>query len=148
MKKIKSYIPRICEALELMLALLVMVGIGFSIYNLIFRTGMFGGLLNGETGFVEFLEHVFTIVIGIEFLEMLCRPNAANVLEVLIFLVARHMIIGEKVSVMQDFLSVLSVCLLCVVRRYLRINLRKIEKEEALEHEHELEHAREMSEGK
>ena len=60
------------------------------------------------------------LVIGIEFLEMLCRPSSENVIEVLIFLVARHMIVGDTTPY-QDFVSVISVALLCVVRRYLRI---------------------------
>ena len=58
------------------------------------------------------------LVIGIEFLQMLCRPNADNVMEILIFLVARHMIVGTTTT-FEDFVSVISVSLLCVLRRYL-----------------------------
>ena len=64
------------------------------------------------------------LVIGIEFLGMLCRPSSENVIEVLIFLVARHMIVGDTTPY-QDFVSVISVALLCVVRRYLRVSGEK-----------------------
>lgn len=128
MQKIKSYIPRICETLEFILGILVMIGIVLGIFNLVFRTGLLPDLASGKVMFSDYLERIFNLVIGIEFLEMLCRPNSANVLEVLIFLVARHMIVGE-ISMVQDFLSVISICLLCVVRRYLRINLIKIGEE-------------------
>ena len=70
------------------------------------------------------MEQIFMLVIGVEFLVMLCRPNSENVMEVLIFLVARHMIVGETTS-FEDFVSVVSITILCVVLRYLRINNEK-----------------------
>ena len=76
------------------------------------------------------MDQIFMLVIGIEFLVMLCKPNSENVIEVLIFLVARHMIVGETTPY-QDFVSVVSVALLCVVRRYLRINNEKRDEKKA-----------------
>ncbi len=69
------------------------------------------------------------IVIGIEFLQMLCRPNSDNVMEVLIFLVARHMILGDTTPV-DDFVSVISVGILCALRRYLHVTRKKEEAEQ------------------
>ena len=39
-------------------------------------------------------------------------------MDVLIFLVARHMIVSETTP-FEDFISVISIILLCVLRRYL-----------------------------
>jgi hypothetical protein len=69
--------------------------------------------------FLEFLDCIFAIVIGIEFVKMLCKPNAENVIEVLIFLISRHMIIQESTAV-EDLLAVVSVCILFIVQRYLK----------------------------
>ncbi len=39
-----------------------------------------------DTGaMLEFIEQVFVVVIGVEFIKMLCRPTADNVLETIIF---------------------------------------------------------------
>lgn len=79
---------------------------------------LFEELLNDMTVFRHYLEKIFVLVIGIEFLEMLCHPNSDNVIQVLIFLVARHMIVGETTPY-EDFVSVLSIAVLFVLRKYM-----------------------------
>lgn len=121
MGRFKKYVQMICEGLELIAAVLVLIGILLSVCSLVKDFEIFGELLNDMSTFRHYLEQVFSLVIGIEFLQMLCRPNSDNVIEVLIFLVARHMIVGDTTPY-QDFVSVISVALLCVLRRYLRIS--------------------------
>lgn len=121
LKKAKKFILVLCDGLELIGAGLMLIGILFSIFSLITNTELFGRLLTDTSAFKQYLDQIFMLVIGIEFLVMLCKPSSENVIEVLIFLVARHMIVGDTTPY-QDFASVFSVALLCVVRRYLRIN--------------------------
>lgn len=125
MEKFKKYMQYICEILELTAAVLVLIAILLSLYSIVKDISVFRHLLNDTAAFKVYLENIFTIVIGIEFLAMLCRPNSDNVIEVLIFLVARHMIVGDTTPY-EDFVSVISVALLCVLRRYLK-NTRKKE---------------------
>lgn len=47
----------------------------------------------GDGCVLEFLDAVLGVVIGVEFLKMLCKPNTANIIEALIFVIARHMIV-------------------------------------------------------
>lgn len=124
MERFKKYINVICSALELIAAGLMLIGVVFTIIGLVRNFELFSHLLTDTSMFREYMEQIFMLVIGIEFLVMLCRPNSENVIEVLIFLVARHMIVGETTPY-QDFVSVMSVTILCVVRRYLRINNEK-----------------------
>ena len=118
MEKIIKNIQKFCEIAELIAALLVSFGIVLSIISLLTDLSIFRHLLEEVSVFKEFLERILMIVIGIEFVGMLCRPSSDNVLEVLIFLVARHMIVGET-SPYEDFVSVISIALLCLLRRYL-----------------------------
>ena len=118
MQKFKKVIQRISTVLEQAVAVLVLIGIVFSLYSLVKDFVVFQGLLNDVSMFRDYLEDIFTIVIGLEFLQMLCRPNSDNIMEVLIFLVARHMIITDTTPY-EDFVSVISIILLCVLRRYL-----------------------------
>lgn len=118
--KFEKYMQKICGILELFVALLVLVGILLSIGSLVKDFLVFRDLFMDLSTFRFYLEDIFTIVIGIEFLQMLCRPNSDNIMEVLIFLVARHMIISDTTPY-EDFVSVVSVILLCVLRRYLHV---------------------------
>ena len=117
--KFKKHIQRWCGVLEMIMSVLMLIGILFSIFSLVRDMDIFQNLLTDTGAFKQYLDQIFMLVIGIEFLVMLCRPNSENVIEVLIFLVARHMIVGDTTPY-QDFVSVISVALLCVVRRYLR----------------------------
>lgn len=122
--KMRRIVQRICVLLELIAAILVLAAILLSIASIVRDVTVFQRLLTDTSEFKRYLEQIFMIVIGIEFLGMLCRPNSENVIEVLIFLVARHMIVGDTTPY-QDFVSVISIALLCVVRRYLRVNGEK-----------------------
>ncbi|MDE6387757.1 MAG: hypothetical protein K2L82_08150 [Lachnospiraceae bacterium] len=133
--RFKKDVQRLCETLEMAVALIVLAGIILTIFSLLSDFDIFRSMLWDTAQFKPFLEDIFVIVIGIEFLQMLCRPNSDNVMEVLIFLVARHMIIGDTTP-FEDFVSVISIGLLCVVRRFLHIAKEK-EKEREREREQE-----------
>ena len=106
-----------CEILEFVMAMIVGLAILMAI------VGVFPGLLHfwGERGdthaFMEFLDEVLSVVIGIEFLKMLCKPSTGNIIEALIFLIARHMVIQTTTAV-EDLISVVSICLLCIPASY------------------------------
>lgn len=127
-EKVRKIIQKICSLLDLIAAFLVLIAILCSIFSLVRDVSVFQRLLTNPSEFKHYLEQIFMLVIGIEFLGMLCRPSSENVIEVLIFLVARHMIVGDTTPY-QDFVSVISVALLCVVRRYLRVAGEKQKKD-------------------
>ena len=122
--KILKTIQKVCDILELLVAVLVAAGLIYSLI-LYLPVGLELLLKSGNTAeFLIFLEDMFSLVVGIEFIKMLCRPSADNVIEVLIFLTARHMIVGGSSS-LDIFLSVLSVALLYGVRYGLRLMKRR-----------------------
>ena len=125
MEKIKKGVHKICECLELCAAGLVLIGILLSAIGLFSEKGLFVNLMQDTSLFIHYLEQVLLLVIGIEFLQMLCRPNADNVMEILIFLVARHMIVGTTTP-LEEIVSGISVSLFCGLRRYLH-NLKEKE---------------------
>lgn len=126
-------LQRAGEVLEFLAAFLVMVAIVVSGLGFLTDVEVYSKLFHDISYFRQFLEEIFTLVVGIEFLQMLCKPDSDNVLEALIFLVARHMILGESGAV-ASFLSVCSVILLVVLRRFLHNA-----KMERAKHEHDAE---------
>ena len=131
-KKLKKFILAGSEVLEFIVAVLTLIGILLSVFSLVRDAGIFKQLLTDTSVFKDYLEQIFLLVIGIEFLVMLCRPNSENVIEILIFLVARHMIVGDTTPY-EDFVSVGSGVILCIVRRYLRISGEERDKKKAAE---------------
>ena len=131
-KKLKKFILAGSEVLEFIVAVLTLIGILLSVFSLVRDAGIFKQLLTDTSVFKDYFEQIFLLVIGIEFLVMLCRPNSENVIEILIFLVARHMIVGDTTPY-EDFVSVVSVVILCIVRRYLRISGEERDKKKAAE---------------
>ena len=126
MGKFKKNIQKIGEILELIVAVLVLAGIILSVCSLVKDFAIIRTLLDDTASFRTYLDDIFVIVIGIEFLQMFCRPNSDNIMEVLIFLVARHMIVSTTTPY-EDFVSVISIILLCVLRRHLH-NTREKDK--------------------
>jgi len=125
-EKIQKISNKVCDFLELIISIIVIIALIISaisylpvIKDLFTKTG------NSEE-FLIFLEQIFNYVVGIEFIKLLCKPNTENTFEVLIFLVSRHMIIGHN-SALDMFLSVVSIAILCVIRRLLNTKF-KIEK--------------------
>lgn len=115
MEKVKTVtrnvIKRLAEALELLMAVLIGIGLIYSIIDYIPGAAQLLASSPDPAVFLVFLEDLFNIVIGIEFIKMLILPNADSVIEVLIFVVARHMIIGSK-EALDLLLSVLSILIL------------------------------------
>ena len=71
-----------------------------------------------ESGsFLEYMASVFDIVIGIEFFKLLCKPRKDTMLEVLMFVIARHMII-EHTTAVENLLSIIAISILIIVDRY------------------------------
>ena len=64
----------------------------------------------------EVLTDITSIVIGIEFIKLLLRPKMSTTIEVLVFLIARHMIVLETTS-LDDLLSVISIVLLFALQK-------------------------------
>lgn len=110
--------------MEMTMAMLVLIGILVSIVSFVKDVAIVKDLLGDVSVFKEYLGRVFTIVIGIEFLEMLCRPSLNNVMQVLIFLVARHMIVGNNTPY-EDFVSVVSVALLFILYKFVHTDEKK-----------------------
>ena len=102
--------------LEVVLSAIVLVALLLSIIPLLQL--MPGLLTHGDSVEVrEFLERALDIVIGIEFIKMLAKHSPGSVLEVLLYAIARHMIVGHEDAV-QNLVSVGAIALIFVIRKY------------------------------
>lgn len=104
--------------LERIMAFIVFVAIIAAILSLWEPFLEFWQHRNEGDAFFKFIGSVFSIVIVIEFFRLLCEPTKSTLLEVLMFVVARHLII-EETSPMENLISIITIAILFVIDRFL-----------------------------
>ena len=113
---LRNFIIQSSTLLEILLSGLVLIGLLLSIVPLL--QWMPGLLVDGnEVEIRTFLERALDIVIGIEFIKMLAKHSPGSSLEVLLYAIARHMVIGHE-SAFENLLSVGAIALIFIVRKF------------------------------
>lgn len=116
--KVRKLLYEVCDVLELFMAAAVVCGIVIAGIALWPELKLYWEHRMEVGAFLEYLDAVFNVVIGIEFMKMLCKPSSANIIEVLVFLIARHMIV-QSTTPLEDLLSVVSISILFLFRRFM-----------------------------
>ena len=113
---LRNRIIQASSLLEILLSGLVLIGLLFSAVPLI--KWMPGLLFDGnEVEIRTFLERSLDIVIGIEFIKMLAKHSPGSSLEVLLYAIARHLVVGHD-SALENLLSVGAIALIFIVRKF------------------------------
>ena len=114
--ELRNKIISAATLLEILLSGLVLIGLLLSMVPLL--QWMPGLLFDGNDVEVSiFLQRALDIVIGIEFIKMLAKHSPGSVLEVLLYAIARHMIVGHEDAV-QNLVSVVAIALIFIIRKY------------------------------
>lgn len=108
-------VVRILKLLELIIAIILAVAI------VIASVSLFADLCKGihfsTFDLNNFLGNALTIVIGIEFVKMLILHTPGAVLEVLLYAIARQVIMSHE-SAMENLIGVSAVAILFLIRKY------------------------------
>mgnify|MGYP000057438709 CR=1 FL=1 len=112
----RDQIAEAAGILEVVLSGIVLVALLMSIVPLV---ELMPGLLTDADSLEirTFLERALDIVIGIEFIKMLAKHSPGSSLEVLLYAIARHMVVGHE-SALENLLSVGAIALIFVVRKF------------------------------
>ena len=114
--QLRNRIIQASSLLEILLSGLVLIGLLLSAVPLI--RWMPGLLVDGnEVEIRAFLERSLDIVIGIEFIKMLAKHSPGSSLEVLLYAIARHLVVGHD-SALENLLSVGAIALIFIVRKF------------------------------
>ena len=115
-KALRSYIIQAATLLEIVLSGLVLIGLLLSFIPLL--KWMPGLLFDGNDVEIRgFLERALDIVIGVEFIKMLAKHSPGSSLEVLLYAIARHLVVGHD-SALENLLSVGAIALIFIVRKF------------------------------
>ena len=119
-EKLPYAIYQFSQFLEVLVSFILIAAIFVSLASVAMGLLDLAENLRDSNAFQEFLALAFNAVIGIEFLKMLCRHNMSSAVEVLLFAIARQMVI-EHTTPVENLLMVTSIAILFATRKYLFI---------------------------
>ncbi|MDO4536217.1 MAG: phosphate-starvation-inducible PsiE family protein [Clostridium perfringens] len=117
-KNIQDKVLQCADFIETFIAILLTIVI--AILAVLLIAELKGIVLNGDSieSFNNFLASALSLVVGIEFIKMLCKHTPSTVIEVLLFAMARQLIV-QHTSVVDNLIGIVSIAALFAVRKYL-----------------------------
>lgn len=112
-----NFVLHTAQLLELLVALVVIIAILITFLSI--PNNLKELFIN--RGFNDFLKDMFNIIIGIELLKMLCQHSLDSVVEVLLFAVARMMII-DHVKIWEMLIGIVAIAILFLIRKFLFVS--------------------------
>lgn len=115
---VRTVMSLITEAIELILGIMLTCAV------VICAIQMIPQLLNLHVDvqsidvFRGYLEAVFTLVIGVEALRMIYKHSPGSAIEVLLYAIARELIVKETTP-LENLISIISIAILFAVRKFL-----------------------------
>ena len=125
-RKIQNRIFEVCYFLESVIA--VIVGIAVVILCIkLFKDMIFDAVYStGEEVLVDVLDSAMTLAIGVEFIKMLCKHTPQTVVEVLLFAIAKQLVVFHTTP-LENLMNVAAIAGLFAIRKFL---LRREDKPE------------------
>ena len=118
MKKAQAFLAKHLKWLEYIIGIalaLALLVIGGRMAVRLWDVALTGDV---DTAFTQLLKGAFTLIIGIEFIKMIIKPTSANVLEVIMFTIARSLIV-EHSSMLSCLLGVVALAVVFLIRKHL-----------------------------
>lgn len=117
-KRFNEVIYHVARYTEILLSVVILVVIAMASIPLIYQL-FHMSLLDMEIDFfTDFLSQALSLVVGVEFVKMLCKHTAETVVEVLLFATARQMVV-EHLQTTETLIGVIAISILFAVRKYL-----------------------------
>lgn len=116
---VRELMHRLSSLLEILVGLLLIAALFAALLGLVQSVSPVR-LTDDPTAFSEYLSVAATLVIGVEFVKMLCSHTLDSVIEIMLLAIARQMIV-EHTSPLENLIAVVSIAVLYLVRKYLYI---------------------------
>lgn len=124
---LREQVMNIANMIETLIAILLAISIAILVIYLIMDLKLVAINHSDLEAFNNYLASAFNLVIGIEFIKMLCKHTPDTVIEVLLFAIARQLIV-EHTSTMETLIGIISIGILFATRKYLFYNFDEVEK--------------------
>ena len=117
-KHFNTIIYNISRYAEIALSIVILLVIALAGFRLIMEVADTSVMSMDTEFFSTFLSQALSLVVGVEFVKMLCQHSAQTVVEVLMFATARQMVV-EHLGPAETLLGVFSIAVLFAIRKYL-----------------------------
>lgn len=117
-KHFNEGIYNVARYTEIVLSIVILIVIALAGIRLIYAITETSLMDMDIDFFTKFLANALSLVVGVEFVKMLCRHSAQTVVEVLMFATARQMVV-EHMEPIQTLIGVLAIAILFAIRKFL-----------------------------
>ena len=116
MQSVNKKLIQVMKLIELIIAICLIVAIVLStIASIVYGAE---SIMDQSFQLEVILEKALTLVVGVEFVKMLAKHTAENLLEVLMFAIARQMIV-EHLNMIDTLIGIISIAIIFFIRKYL-----------------------------
>ena len=126
-KAVREQVMKVADTIETIIGVLLAISIAISVVYLVFDLTSIFSIDKNLDAFNSYLSKAFNFVIGIEFIKMLCKHTPQTVIEVLLFAIARQLIV-EHMSIFENLMGILCIGALFAIRKYLFYNFDEVDK--------------------
>jgi len=112
-----AFMDKAINIFELVIAILLMIVVAIKLYDSAAGIAGITALL-ADVEFEEILSAAFNLVIGVEFVRMLCKHTPETVIDVLLFAIARYLVLSHDGAFSKVF-GVIAIAGLFAVKRFL-----------------------------
>ena len=117
-KHFNEGIYNVARYTEIVLSIVILIVIALAGIRLIYAITETSLMDMDIDFFTKFLANALSLVVGVEFVKMLCRHSAQTVVEVLMFATARQMVV-EHMAPTQTLIGVIAIAVLFAISKYL-----------------------------
>ncbi len=117
-KRINELVFHASRYTELVISIIILAVIAALVIALIYDLTSMPILHMTSEYFTQFLARALSLVVGVEFVKMLCQHLPETLIEVLMFATARQMVV-EHLATWETLIGILAIAILFAVRKYL-----------------------------
>ncbi len=119
MEKKNNYLLKLVQWIEYMIAFVLIIGIIVTLCVFLLTNAK--AMLLQTFDLDQFLSAILTILVAIEFVKMLLLHTPESVMEVVLYAVARQIIVSHD-NAMENLIGVIAVAIIFIIRKYLSID--------------------------
>lgn len=111
----------VSEVLEIILSVIIIVVVVIAIFFLKAPFLEYISDPNADGALLTFITYILNIVICVELFKVLCSPGTETVLDVMMFVIVRHMIVHDTTAV-ENLLTIIGVAVIIIIKKYVLQN--------------------------
>ncbi|NLW55810.1 MAG: hypothetical protein GX050_04195 [Firmicutes bacterium] len=115
---LRNSILRLTSCLEILISILLFAGVGIASFGLLKSLLGLTGNFGDSNYFSNFLSYAMVLIIAIELIKMVASESLGSAIDVLLFAIARKLIISEE-NPLGFLIGVLAIGCLFIIRKYL-----------------------------